>query len=119
MPHPSAFHDRLTNQFGLGGSYLDGLALTDLAMGRLQEELKSSLLWPRTSVIICGDHSFRVHMYESTRYWTAEDERVTNGVFEPNPLVMIHNAGQQTSATVNTPTSLMVVHSALENMLRH
>lgn len=118
VPHPSAFYNRRTKEFGPGGSYLDGLALADLALGDLLDEMESSSQWLQTSVVISGDHSFRVPLYWPTRFWTLEDERATHGVFDDRPLLLIHKAGQQLPETVNTPTPLMVVHSALEEMLR-
>lgn len=118
VPHPPAFYDRQTKKFGPGGSYLDSLALADLALGDLLDEMESSPQWPQTSLVLCGDHSFRVRMWRPTRFWTAEDERATNEVFDPRPLLLIHRAGQQSPETVNTPAPLLLVHSVLGEMLR-
>lgn len=118
VPHPPPFYKRGTKRFGSGGSYLDGLALMDLALGDLVDQMKSSLQWPQTSIVVSGDHSYRVPQWRPTRFWTLEDERTTHGVFDDRPLLLIHRAGQQLPETVNTPTSLMAVHSVLEEMLR-
>lgn len=118
VPHPPAFYKRCTKEFGPGGSYFDSLAMMDLALGDLVDEMKSSLQWPQTSIVISGDHSYRLPLWRPTRFWTLEDDRATQGVFDERPLLLIHKAGQQLPETVNTPTSLMVVHSVLEEMLR-
>jgi hypothetical protein len=118
VPHAWAFYNRRTKEFGPGGSYLDSLALMDRALGDLVDEMKSSLQWPQTSIVISGDHSYRVPLWRPRRYWTVEDERATHGVFDDRPLLLIHKAGQQLPKTVNTPTPLIVVHSVLEEMLR-
>jgi hypothetical protein len=118
VPHPPAFYNRRTKEFGPGGSYLDSLALMDLALEDLLDEMKSSLQWPQTSIVISGDHSYRVPLWRPRQTWTLEDERATHGVLDDRPLLLIHKAGQQLPETVNTPTPLMVVHSVLEEMLR-
>jgi hypothetical protein len=118
VPHPVAFYNRRTKEFGSGGSYLDSLALMDIALGDLLDEMKSSGIWPQTSVVINGDHSYRLSLWKPSRSWTVEDEWATHGVFDDRPLLLIHKAGQQSPETVNTPTPLMLVHSVLEEMLR-
>lgn len=57
VPHPPAFYDRRTKMFSPGGSYLDGLALADLALGDFLDEIESSSQWQQTSVVVCGDPS--------------------------------------------------------------
>jgi hypothetical protein len=43
--------------------------------------------------------------------WSAEDERISHGgLWDPRPLLMIHEPLQQNPRTVARPTSLMYVH---------
>ena len=119
VPHPPAVWNRRTNQFDFGGSYLDSLALADKLLGRILDILQSQPRWASTMLIVHGDHSWRTQMWRPMAGWSAEDERVSHGgQWDPRPLVMIHAPGQQTTGTVNTPTSLMMVHDRVSERIQ-
>lgn len=118
-PHPPAVWNRRTNQFAVGGSYLDSLALTDRLLGRILDILQSQPRWASTTLIVHGDHSWRTQLWRPVPGWSAEDERISHGgQWDPRPLVMIHAPGQQTAEIVNTPTSLMMVHDTVAERIR-
>ncbi len=56
-----------------GGSYLDGLALADRELGNVLASLKSSPRWKDTTVIVEGDHSWRLWLWNDQPGWMAED----------------------------------------------
>ncbi len=111
VPHPPAFWDRHSHNYGVGGSYLDSLDYSDRFLGQILDVLEAQPRWPETTLIIQGDHSWRTRIWRTTPGWSAEDERVSNGgQWDPRPLLLIHLAGQQDARTVTVPTSLMFVH---------
>jgi len=110
-PHPPAFWDRRSDTFASGGSYLDSLAYTDRILGQVLDLLQNQTRWPATTLIVQGDHSWRTHMWRPQPGWSAEDERISHGgQWDARPLLLIHAAGQENSATVTTPMNLMYVH---------
>jgi len=110
-PHPPAFWDRRTGTFGYGGSYLDGLDYSDRLLGKMLDILEAQPRWAATTLIVQGDHSWRTQMWRPLPGWSAEDERASHGgKWDPRPVLLIHDAGQQKPERVAAPTSLMYVH---------
>jgi len=111
VPHPPAFWRRRSHNYGVGGSYLDSLDYSDRFLGQILDVLEAEPRWPQTTLVIQGDHSWRTRIWRTTPGWSAEDELVSNGgEWDPRPLLLIHEAGQNKAATVASPTSLMFVH---------
>ena len=111
VPHPPAFWDRRSHDYGVGGSYLDSLDYSDRFLGQILDVLEAEPRWPQTTLILQGDHSWRTRIWRTTPGWSAEDERISNGgEWDPRPLLIIHAAGQNNAVTVASPTSLMFVH---------
>jgi hypothetical protein len=111
VPHPPAFWDRHSHDYGVGGSYLDSLDYSDRFLGQILDILEAQPRWPKTTLIIQGDHSWRTRIWRTTPGWSAEDERISHGgEWDPRPLLLIHAAGQTNAAIVASPTSLMFVH---------
>jgi hypothetical protein len=120
VPHPPGFYDRRTGLFDSSGraSYVDNLALADKTLGQILAILRASPRWPNTSVLVCGDHSWRVTIWRNARHWTHEDEIASHGgVFDTRPLLMVHRAGQTSPAVVDTSISLMQVHDILDHLI--
>ncbi len=120
VPHPPGIYNRRTGQFDDSGhrSYIDNLALADKFLGQLMQTLHASDRWNHTSVVICGDHSFRTAFWRPGHFWTKEDQIATQGTFDPRPLLMVHQAGQTTPATVTTAFPLVGVHDILNSLIR-
>lgn len=111
VPHPPGFWNRRTGKFAPGGSYLDSLDYSDRLLGQILDELQAQPRWAATTLIVQGDHSWRTKMWRPQPGWGAEDERVSHGgQWDPRPLLLIHQAGEQDAKTVAAPTSLMFVH---------
>jgi hypothetical protein len=81
------------------------------------EILEHSARWPRTTVIVNGDHSWRVGLWNGKPGWTAEDAQASRRGFDTRPLLLIHRAGQTAEAAVTQPFPLLGLHSAVRNML--
>ncbi len=120
VPHSPNIWDRMRGGFTrqCGSSYLDSLALADLELGRILAILESSPRWKDTTLIVEGDHSWRTYLWRNQTAWTAEDEQASRSGFDPRPAVIIHHPGQTTGALVQTPWSLINVHSVVEQALR-
>ncbi len=102
---------------GCGSSYLDNLALADKTLGRIMAQLEQSPRWKDTTVIVQGDHSWRVMLWDGLPAWTDEDDQAARGGFDPRPALLIHNAGQTQPGTDGDARSLLFVHEALEDVL--
>lgn len=121
LPHPPGFYNRATQQFDVSGdrSYIDNLALADRTLGQLLGILEVSSRWKDTSVVICGDHSWRTYIWQGSDYypWTAESQAAAHGVYDPRPVLMVHQPGQTQPATVGTPFPLLRVHDILDALI--
>jgi hypothetical protein len=120
LPHQAGFYDRRRQRFDASGqrSYVDNLALTDRTLAEMLDILQKSPRWKDTSVVICGDHSWRTFLWKGTKYWTPEDEAASHGeVFDSRPLLMVHLAGQTTPASVDEPFPLLRVHDILHDLV--
>lgn len=112
----SRIHDDYTQV--CDSSYLDNLELADKVMGRILDTLKASPRWNDTTLVVQGDHSWRVETWEDTPTWTEEDDAASKGAtFDPRPAVIIHQAGQTEAKTVGAAWSLMNVHAVLEKTM--
>jgi len=57
-------------------------------------------------------------MWRQTRHWTSEDEAVSHGgIFDPRPMLMVHQPGQHTPRTVSQPFPLVGVHDILDSQI--
>ena len=119
VPHSPNIWDRKAGAYraGCGGSYLDGLALADVELGKVMAMLKESPRWAETTLIVQGDHSWRTMLWHDLPAWTAEDEAASKGAFDPRPAVMVHGAGQSSGAVDSSAWSLIRVHEVVESVL--
>jgi hypothetical protein len=119
IPHSpniwSRIHDDYT-QF-CDSSYLDNLALTDRVLGRVMATLEASPRWPETTLIVEGDHSWRIDAWNWLPAWTQEDDAASRGVFDPRPALLIHQAGQTGPESVSSAWPLIQIHGVVEDVL--
>ena len=120
VPHPPAIWDRLNDQFDnkCENSYVSSLALADHTLGKIVTVLQQSPRWADTTVVVQGDHSWRINLWNSMAGWTDEDDQASRDEFDPRPAVLIHNAGQMQQETDGRALSLLFVHDALEDVLQ-
>jgi len=119
IPHPPGIYDRRSKVLVhlSGHSYLDNLALADRTLGELIAIAKASPRWPNTSVVVMGDHSWRLGIWQHSDGWTEEDAVASRGVFDPRPLLLVHTAGQSSPQTVEQILPLIEVHTLVTDML--
>lgn len=68
-------------------------------------------------MIVSSDHSWRVPLWKTTPYWSAEEEAVSGGRFDSRPVFMIHFAGQASGSEVLAPLPELVEHDVIAGML--
>lgn len=118
VPHPPAIYNRKTRSFTAGGSYLDNLALADLALGELLDHLEKSPEWAETSLVVSGDHSFRPFVWHRLHVWTPEDEAASKGVYDRRPVLTIHLPGQRTGAVIGSKFPATKLSEVLGEIMR-
>jgi hypothetical protein len=103
LPHPSAIYNRATMRFSSQGSYVDNLALADKALGELLDSLEKTPEWRETTLVVCGDHSWRTSLWRNYHsmynFWSSEDAAASRGVFDTRPALLIHLPGQRNSSS--------------------
>ncbi|HEX9200724.1 MAG TPA: sulfatase-like hydrolase/transferase [Acidobacteriaceae bacterium] len=98
-------------------SYIDNLALVDRVLGRVVSTLQASPRWNQTTLIVEGDHGWRIDAWNWLPAWTQEDDAASRGVFDQRPAVIIHQSGQTQAQTVAQPWPLIQVHGVVEQIL--
>jgi len=86
-------------------------------LGNVMRSLQSSPRWKDTTVIVEGDHSWRTYVWDDQPAWTREDEAASHDHFDPRPAVIIHRAGQTEASVVDSPWSLLNVHTVVEQVV--
>jgi hypothetical protein len=119
IPHSPNIWSRLQGNYiqFCDSSYLDNLALADRVLGRFMATLQSSPRWNDTTLIVEGDHGWRVQLWNWLPAWTDEDDLASHDIFDTRPALLIHQAGQTQPQTVSTSWSLINVHSFVEDVL--
>lgn len=116
VPHPYGIYNRHTGQMGSGGSYVDNLAITDAALLQIRSWIAVTQSASQTTLIVCGDHSWRVPMWRKSPGWTAEDEKASQGRFDSRPLLMVHLAGETAPLTMERPFPALAEHDLIERL---
>ena len=119
IPHSPNIWSRINDDYtqSCDSSYLDNLALADREMSRILTTLQASARWKNTTLIIEGDHSWRVKLWNSLPAWTEEDDAASHEVFDPRPALLIHQAGQTQPQTNATAWPLIQLHDVIGQML--
>ncbi|UWZ85998.1 sulfatase-like hydrolase/transferase [Occallatibacter riparius] len=119
VPHPTGFYSRKTHEFCVCGNYIDNLQLADDSLGRLEEEIKHSARADQTTLIVSSDHSWRVPIWSQWKSWTAEEQRVSGGVFDARPAFLVHFPGQTSAIDIAEPEPELVEHDIIASMLQN
>jgi len=119
VPHSPNIWSRIQDDYTqyCDSSYLDNLALTDRVLGRVLTTLKTSPRWSDTTLIVQGDHGWRIDAWNWLPAWTEEDDAASRGVFDQRPALLIHQSGQSQPETVATPWPIIQIHSVVEQIL--
>ncbi|MES2393358.1 MAG: sulfatase-like hydrolase/transferase [Acidobacteriota bacterium] len=118
-PHSPNIWSRIKGDYTqfCGSSYLDNLALADRVLGEIMTRLQASPRWKDTTVVVQGDHGWRVHLWDWMPAWTDEDDQASNDDFDPRPALIIHQAGQTQGQLVTQAWPLLGVHNVLEDVI--
>ena len=119
VPHSPNIWSRAADDYTTfcDSSYLDNLALADRTLGQIMAQLQASPRWNDTTLIVQGDHSWRMYLWNNMPAWTSEDDQISRSGFDPRPAVLIHRAGQTTPATDSSKWLLLNVHQVIEQVL--
>jgi len=119
VPHSPNIWSRINDDYTqfCDSSYLDNLALADRVLGQYMKELKASPRWKDTTVIVEGDHGWRIDLWNWLPAWTDEDDAASRNGFDPRPALIIHQAGQTQPQTNATAWSLLNVHGVVEEVV--
>ncbi len=98
-------------------SYLDNLALVNRELTRILATLKASPRWKDTTLIVQGDHSWRVPLWNWTPTWTDEDDHASREIFDTRPALLIHQPGQLKPHTDSNPWPIIQVHDVIDQVL--
>ncbi len=120
IPHSPNIWSRIDDNYTrfCDSSYLDNLELVDKVLGQLMATLKASPRWKDTTLIVQGDHSWRVDLWDGLPAWTDEDDAASRGGFDPRPALVIHQPGQTTANAVSKEWPLIQIHEVLEEMVK-
>jgi Sulfatase len=120
VPHSPNIWSRMNDTYvqQCDSSYLDSLALADHELGKITSILESSPRWKNTTLIVEGDHSWRIELWNDSPAWTEEDDAASHGVFDPRPALLIHQPGQTQALTNATAWPLLRVHDVVDEVLR-
>lgn len=118
LPHPPGLYNRYTRQLCTCGNYLDNLALTDVALGELLDQIDHTPWKDRTTVIVSSDHSWRVPLWAGTEFWTPEEQRVSQNRFDERPVFMVHFPGQTLGTNIAQPVPELAEHDLIASMLQ-
>jgi hypothetical protein len=120
IPHSPNIWSRTDGAYtsACDSSYIDNLALADIELGRILKTLQGSPRWKDTSLIVQGDHSWRIHLWDWLPAWTDEDDHTSRGVFDTRPAFLVHLAGQTDAETNSTAWSIVGVHDVVDRILR-
>jgi Sulfatase len=119
VPHSPNIWSRINADYtqSCDSSYLDNLALTDRVLGRVLSTLQASPRWSNTTLIVQGDHGWRIDAWNWLPAWTEEDDAASRGVFDQRPALLIHQPGQGQPQTVTNPWPIIQIHSVVEQVL--
>ncbi len=119
VPHSPNIWSRIHNDYtqSCDSSYLDNLALADRILGNVVGTLKSSPRWEQTTLIVQGDHSWRIDAWNWLPAWTEEDDAASRNVFDQRPAVIIHQAAQTRSQTVSSEWPILRIHDVVEKTI--
>jgi hypothetical protein len=121
VPHSPNIWSRIDDDYtqSCDSSYIDNLALADRILGQTLDILRHSPRWKDTTLIVQGDHSWRIEDWDWLPAWTEEDDAASRSGFDPRPALIIHQPGQSRPYTVTSAWPLIQVHGVVEQVLHN
>jgi membrane-anchored protein YejM (alkaline phosphatase superfamily) len=120
IPHSPNVWSRIDGNYTptCDSSYIDNLALVEIELQRILDTLKASPRWEETNLIVQGDHSWRIHLWDWLPAWTDEDDHASRGEFDTRPALLVHLAGQTAPRTNSTAWPVVQVHDVADEIVR-
>ncbi|MBB5346010.1 sulfatase-like hydrolase/transferase [Tunturibacter empetritectus] len=120
IPHPGGIYNRYTGNFEVSHpSYIDNLALCDVYLAHVRRELEENGTWNNSTLVIMGDHSWRVNLFwAKSPEWT-EEERIAsdNVTFDDRPAYLVKLPGQTTPAHIDEPFESIRTRELFDKLL--
>lgn len=121
VPHPPAIYDRRSARLDVASrhSYLDNLALADVALGNLRRAMEQSGAWQSSTVIVTSDHWWRSYFWKGGPYWGPEDDS-TFGGRAPEHIVpfMVKLAGSSERLLYERPFNTVISRKLIMAILK-
>ena len=116
IPHLPGIYNRRTASFATSNpSYLDNLALCDDYLGHVRKELEENGTWDSTTLVLMGDHSWRVSRGADL---SLEERAATDGGrFDDRPAYIVKLAHQNTPARIETQFAALRTRDLFDNLL--
>jgi hypothetical protein len=120
IPHPKGFYDRMTHNFSYrSNGYIDSLALCDVYLAHLMELLKKNGTWDDTTLVVMGDHSWRVGIFWLRDYLTSEEDVASSHEhYDPRPGYIVKLAGQSSPARIDAPFQTIRTRALFDAVMR-
>jgi hypothetical protein len=116
IPHFPGIYNRRTASFATSGTtYLDNLALCDRYLAHVRKELEESGTWDSTTLVLMGDHSWRIFSREGLG--PEELSASDGGQFDDRPAYVVKLAHQNAPARIDTPFAALRTRDLFDNLL--
>jgi Sulfatase len=119
IPHPGGIYNRRTHSFDtVKPSYVDNLALCDVYLAHVREELEQAGAWDDTALVVMGDHSWRVQLEGRSPEWTIEDQIASEGAkFDSRPAYIVKLPHQTEPYRVETAFAAIRTRELFKNLM--
>ena len=117
VPHPPGFYNRRTGEFSATGTYLDNLVLADNTLAHLRDVMAQQGQWDSSTIVLMGDHSWRIALWKGSPGWTSEEEAASGGKSDDRPFYLVKMPDEQTEVEVSAPFSAVRTRALFDKLL--
>ncbi|HTC74480.1 MAG TPA: sulfatase-like hydrolase/transferase [Edaphobacter sp.] len=118
IPHMPGIYNRRTASFAAPNpSYLDNLALCDNYLAHVRKELEDNGTWDNTTLVLMGDHSWRISKGAAALMSPEERAASDGGQFDDRPAYIIKLAHQTTPTRIDTQFPALRTRDLFDNLL--
>lgn len=121
IPHPPPIYNRHSARIDISesNSYLDNLALADVAMGELRGTMEQSGAWEKSTVIVTSDHWWRTYLWNGAPFWSLEDQQLSAaGRFDKMVPFIVKLKGNHEAVVYDRPFNTVITRKMIMAMLR-
>jgi len=121
IPHPGGIYNRHTGNLEVSDhpTYIDNLALCDVYLAHVRRELEENGTWDDTTLVIMGDHSWRVKLFWAKDADWTEEERIAsdNVTFDDRPAYIVKLPRQTSPAQIDEPFESLRTRELFDKLL--